>query len=235
MKRRLRIIAVFLLLGAVVNVAVAWGCVAWIYVEPETPRYRFAIAEDGHSYVYWAVDSWPRIGAVRISSYWRTQGVGYFPATEATPEDIVPAWGEFLRPVDNGDSAPFHLRAVDGRGWPMVSMWSGFEFEVFSDPESRHSRGKAIGDAKTVKLGLELAPHPGKLATPSFSTRVLPLGIIWPGFLGNTLLYAALLWLLIPGPFALRRFLRLRRGLCPKCAYPMGESAACTECGRALP
>ena len=58
---------------------------------------------------------------------------------------------------------------------------------------------------------------------------------IWPGFALNTLFYATLLWLLLPGPFALRRFLRVRRGLCPKCAYPMGESAVCTECGRALP
>ncbi len=46
---------------------------------------------------------------------------------------------------------------------------------------------------------------------------------------------ATLLWLLIPGPFALRRFLRVRRGLCPKCAYPMGESSVCTECGCGLP
>ena len=65
--------------------------------------------------------------------------------------------------------------------------------------------------------------------------RFLPLCPIWPGFLLNTLLYAAILWLLIPGPFALRRFLRVRRGRCPKCAYPMGESAVCTECGRPLP
>ena len=34
---------------------------------------------------------------------------------------------------------------------------------------------------------------------------------------------------------ALRRVLRVRRGLCPKCAYPMGESAVCSECGQALP
>ncbi len=63
----------------------------------------------------------------------------------------------------------------------------------------------------------------------------IPLGVIWPGFALNTLFYAAILWALIPGPFALRRYLRLRRGLCPKCAYPMGESAVCTECGRPLP
>ncbi len=63
----------------------------------------------------------------------------------------------------------------------------------------------------------------------------LPLKPTWPGLALNTLFYAAILWLLIPGPFALRRFLRVRRGLCPKCAYPMGESSVCTECGKALP
>ncbi len=62
----------------------------------------------------------------------------------------------------------------------------------------------------------------------------MPLGPIPLGFAVNTLFYAALLWLLIPGPVALRRFLRVRRGLCPKCAYPMGGSSVCTECGGAL-
>ena len=35
MKRHLLIIAIFLLLGAVVNVAVAWGCAVWF--EPPVP------------------------------------------------------------------------------------------------------------------------------------------------------------------------------------------------------
>ncbi len=61
--------------------------------------------------------------------------------------------------------------------------------------------------------------------------HVLPLLPIWPGFAVNTFFYAGILWLLIPGPFALRRFIRVRRGLCPKCAYPMGEGVVCTECG----
>jgi len=63
----------------------------------------------------------------------------------------------------------------------------------------------------------------------------LPLRPIWPGFAVNTLSYAAILWLLICGPFVLRRLVRRRRGLCPACAYPMGDSATCTECGRELP
>ncbi len=68
------------------------------------------------------------------------------------------------------------------------------------------------------------------MSTPS----LLPYRPLWAGIALNTLSYTALLWLLIPGPFALRRFLRLRRGLCPKCAYPMGESGVCTECGGEL-
>ncbi len=62
-----------------------------------------------------------------------------------------------------------------------------------------------------------------------------PAHPIWPAFIANTLFYAAILWLLIYGLSVLRRLLRLRRGLCPKCAYPMGESSVCTECGVTLP
>ncbi len=51
----------------------------------------------------------------------------------------------------------------------------------------------------------------------------------------NTLFFAVILWLLCGGLFVVRRWIRVRRGLCPKCAYAMGESAVCTECGKALP
>ena len=64
---------------------------------------------------------------------------------------------------------------------------------------------------------------------------VLPLRPIWPGFAINTLFYAVVVWLLSCGPFALRRILRVRRGLCPKCAYRMGEASVCSECGAELP
>nr|CAP48609.1 putative integron gene cassette protein [uncultured bacterium] len=61
--------------------------------------------------------------------------------------------------------------------------------------------------------------------------RFVPLLPIRPGFAVNTLFYAAVFWL----PFVVRRWLRARRGLCHRCAFPMGESAVCTECGKALP
>ena len=86
--------------------------------------------------------------------------------------------------------------------------------------------------------GLGMVWHDGALSLPQWPKRrigILPLDPIWPGFAVNTLFYAAVLWLLIPGPFVLRRFIRMKRGLCPKCAYPMGEAAVCTECGEELP
>ena len=86
--------------------------------------------------------------------------------------------------------------------------------------------------------GLGMVWHDGALSFPQWigpRFGILPLRPIWPGFVANTAFYAAILWLLIPGPFALRRFIRVKRGRCVKCGYPMGESAVCTECGKAIP
>jgi len=64
--------------------------------------------------------------------------------------------------------------------------------------------------------------------------RFLPFAPLWPGFAINTLFYAGVLWMLFCGPFALRRMIRRRRGQCPACAYPIGQSPVCTECGAAV-
>jgi hypothetical protein len=67
-----------------------------------------------------------------------------------------------------------------------------------------------------------------------FEHRALPLKPLWPGFAINTLLYAAVAWLLLFAPFALRRAARRRRNLCERCGYPRGVSDICSECGAAL-
>ena len=69
------------------------------------------------------------------------------------------------------------------------------------------------------------------LASNPLQATVLPLRPLWFTFAINSILYALILSPLMCSPFALRRFVRVRRGLCPKCAYPMGESGVCRECG----
>ena len=64
--------------------------------------------------------------------------------------------------------------------------------------------------------------------------RAMPLEPIFPGFAINTLFYTGVLWVLFCGPFALRRMIRRQRGRCAQCAYPIGRSPVCTECGAAI-
>jgi hypothetical protein len=67
----------------------------------------------------------------------------------------------------------------------------------------------------------------------------LPLRPIWPGFAINTIFYAAILAVLFYGPGKVRRFVRVRRGRCPACAYLIAPGTCanglCSECGAALP
>ena len=53
--------------------------------------------------------------------------------------------------------------------------------------------------------------------------QVLPFGIVPPGFAINTIFYAAILWMIFVMPFAIRRRRRIKRGLCARCAYPVGR------------
>ena len=64
--------------------------------------------------------------------------------------------------------------------------------------------------------------------------KLIPLRPLWPGFAINTIFYAAMLWVVFFVPGKVKRTLRRRRGQCPACAYPVGTSSVCTECGVAI-
>ena len=61
--------------------------------------------------------------------------------------------------------------------------------------------------------------------------RYLPLQPVVPGFFANTIAFAVVSWALLALPYRLLRTTRRRTGLCPRCAYPIGRSEVCTECG----
>jgi hypothetical protein len=84
-------------------------------------------------------------------------------------------------------------------------------------------------------LALRRSSIEGNATTEFNSVRVngtaLPVRPIWPGFATNSLLLALLFWVLSLALLLVRRDLRGRRGLCQRCAYPMGACPRCSECG----
>ena len=119
--------------------------------------------------------------------------------------------------------SPHHERIV-------VSVRMGFPLRCLSSRlVKRNEEWSELGPS--LPLFSRGGPY-GDLFRPQ-----LPLRPIWPGFAVNTLFYATILWLLIPGPFVLRRLIRRKRGRCPKCGYdlrgqpPEAGAGGCPECG----
>ncbi len=241
MRHRLLTIAIFLLAGAVVNVAVAWVCSA--VVTPATKSIRF-IAERVDSPAirdFWLVHEAAGVG-VRYVAYTRTDAAGWDRESfELEVEDDLrhhPSWAPWPpdpRPV------LYETALFVAAGWPfegaVVASYSDYD-PRWHEPRTVAARSRTwmlLPEARPARVGQWRHAVVLQKQNGPFTARVLPFGLIWPGFAVNTFFYAAILWLAILGPFALRRFIRVGRGLCPKCAYPMGESAVCTECGAELP
>ena len=206
----------FLLLGAVVNVAVAWSCSIFVDVHSVD---RQCVGD-----VFgWGFDVWRTAGATRIHCnefVMCAVGAGY----DAPPPvpDSVPWWG----PTDFGqfrrNGRYIGPPMEDARGWPLLSMWCEYEYVwppgawrtniehgAMSVPMTRAGRGR-----RPITMGLPLRP-------------------IWHGFLANSAFYAVLLYSLTGAPFTVRQSRRRRRGRCLSCGYDLRgrPSQGCPECG----
>lgn len=140
-------------------------------------------------------------------------------------------------PLPDPDVLPRVYVLRSSFGWPMRCM----HYDRFGT--TRNASGAGI-----VWFARELDARAGRCAGGPFpawfpydhgswmgAQRRMPRAVLWPGLAGNTLFYAAVALLLLWIPRTLRRRARRRRGLCEWCAYPVGVSSVCTECGATLP
>ncbi|MCZ6653268.1 MAG: hypothetical protein O7D91_09610 [Planctomycetota bacterium] len=224
MQRRLFTLVIFLLLGAVVNVAVACALTAWIVVGEGSAEAGSILTPAGETvpYLYWK-----QRGIERIK--WHL-----FLARGDPPERFpirqAPTWSEVAtRRAYNDNRHPFfvNVRGEVASGWPLLSM------------RSCHAV-KPTGGTRIYEppmCAVTLSDHRSPPSWHLARGRALPLIPIWPGIFGNTAFYSMLLWLLICGPFALRQHIRRKRGLCVACGYDLrhADHEACPECGAAVP
>ena len=107
-----------------------------------------------------------------------------------------------------------HYQEVHCFGWPFRAL-----------------RFVVQGDASTYVWQHASKKPPPQFLRPSIAATAFPLSPLWPGLLGNTVLYSVVLVTPILGATHVSRRLRARRGACLACGYPVNASRRCPECG----
>jgi hypothetical protein len=218
----------FLVLGAIINVAVAWGSSLWVrFDDARWQEFGTNLADraagDFFAREFMFVGRSHQIGGFRIYTSFPTTIANQIPPTTAA--QVAREWMPFIlstRPAKDQR----HLQFIDARGLPWPSMYC----TIYRQWSIGQRTSSFDADHTAIILRNATGNPPGK-----WNGVVLPCMPLWSGFGLNTLVYAVVLWGFFAAPFALRRRMRIRRGLCPACAYPVGESEMCTECGAQLP
>jgi hypothetical protein len=206
MKRWLVKLALFLLAGAIINVAVGWLCVveqlapaaARKLPDPQRLWDRYARPEYRHArarYEFEWIKGAPGVDFLRL--------IGDLP-----PEDqgcLPQYWPPNMLIVRAG----LPLRSVESmNGWGPLA------------PEARWGIPIAARNPNIAWVSL----LPCRPIVSGFIINTLLLA----GFIFSAVEVPRGLWR------SARRNIRSHRGLCPTCGYPIGTSSVCTECGGAV-
>lgn len=236
MKRCALTLGLLLLLGAVINVAVAWWCA--LQIDP----FQSGNPASTNLSPYWNTRDERHIrepdglltlrvvqsrGALTIESIRGQADEAIFAPSEW--RDLSHCCARLRLPTAEyaAGQAWMEYRRLQVRGWPMLSMCC---------EEQQHLLMKnATWVTRPGRLGIQLWLPPWQGGFRKEIPKMIPLEPVWPGFVVNTALFAGAMWAsrqMFGAPLAIRRRKRRKRGQCVACGYPIGLSPVCTECGK---
>lgn len=226
-RRRLLAITIFLLLGAIINIATGWACTLWVpFPRPQQRTGRFDVPEAELALL---PPEWRKLDHAR-----QIDSIGYEQRTSAAfGKSISAMFVRYHRAFDRTVGRD-HARVVYRCGWPLASLQGHVLIDnaYFIDASNFDSKTSWHG---AYPLRIDDRRDGRDPLSLGLAATALPYRPILLGFAVNTLLFSAFL----AAPFLIlapvRRRLRLRASLCPRCRYPMSASPVCTECGHTLP
>lgn len=231
-RRAVRHVIAFVLLGAVVNVVVAWGFALIDHELDFLGSYKDVNSGLWHK---WGLiesiclDVPGEVRLVQLPKRWHGTGIAdrwwEGPNWEVQRNSHIPAWSMFrlgeplvlLNEQGGHSNIDYTERAT---GWPFLALRYTL-IEKYIGPPHRMQTDSSDG----------LLVIPWSIGK---CRRDLPFRPIWVGFAINSIVFGSLLCLLTVGPLMLRRDWRRRRNRCPHCGYTVGTSPNCTECGERL-
>lgn len=224
-----RLAAICLILGASTTILVSWLLVFDLQRAMRPMRFARATADINRPDLSIARrDAFGTFSIAAARPFYEPS----MPAGQTVPlDEIVPPWARhelFDCWLDPTQSPPPEggARAILATGWPAPSMWASFD----QQPSPNYWWFKS-------RNGIVIAPAP---AFPDHFTllapreRVLPLRIVWPGFILSAMFWSACWTVVLLLPLWIRRTLRKRRGRCLACGYDRrghGTAERCPECG----
>ncbi|MGI9013814.1 MAG: hypothetical protein ACR2GY_06140 [Phycisphaerales bacterium] len=140
-----------------------------------------------------------------------------FSRTPSQQQSQLPAWAD----VEAIRSSYLHAHEAIGCGWPFIALAAtkSFDLATFNPTEEPWKGGWVI--------------ERGSVLNP-FSSRIIPYSPYWPGVLGNTAIWGAVIFILAVAGRVTRSISRTRGGRCVACGYDLRGNPhgnACPECG----
>ena len=232
MKRIVIKLVLFLLLGALVNVAVAWGCALWA---PTRAYENFTMFEgeakpmSAVSHANWSKHrpkEWPEL-RVRNWPEDMVHTTEVFEIGLGRYDSIAVAYGP--------ESGAMRVMTTHVSGWPLPALRAialyndAFNVAPVRLPPLVQPDRIVYGIAVRTQQDVERAP----VLPDAGVVRVLPLRPVSWGFIANTAIYGVLLWAACCAVSSGRGAIRTYRGRCSKCGYDLRHAGheLCPECG----